>query len=96
MCVELSTITVRWTVEISNMRLERSLPSSLVGSQMITFMNDPGYGFVMTLETTPSGNFNSTLKVVAVQELNGARVECAGTTLLLQIMINGKYNMNHH
>ena len=95
MCEEPSTRFVRWTVEISNMRLERSLPSSLVGNQMITFVNDPGYGFVMTLETTASGNLNSTLKVVAVQELNGARVECAGTTLLLQIMINGKYMFHH-
>ena len=57
---------------------------------MITFPDDPGYGFVMTLSTTASGNFNSTLEVVAVEALNGATVECAGITLSLQIVTNRK------
>ena len=75
---------------IPGMTLQRSIPSSLVGNQIITFPDDPGYGFVMTLSTTASGNFNSTLEVVAVEALNGATVECAGITLSLQIMTNRK------
>ena len=90
MCEELPTVTVRWTVRIPGLRLERPIVYSLVGNQMITFPDDPGYGFVMTLSTTASGNFNSTLEVVAVEALNGATVECAGITLSLQIMTNRK------
>ena len=96
MCEQPSTsIAVRWTVSLPDTVLVQAIPRSQVGSQSITFMNDPGYGFIMTLETTASGNLNSTLKVVAVQALNGATVECAGTTLLLQIMVNGKYMFHH-
>ena len=84
------TVTVRWTVMIPGMTLQRSVPSSLAGNQMITFPDDPGYGFVMTLSTTALGNFNSTLEVVAVEALNGATVECAGITLSLQIVTNRK------
>ena len=95
---EQATSPVRWTVSIiatteTTLILERTLSSSQVGNAF-TFSNDPGYGFMISLTTTPSDSINSFLRVNAVRELNGAQVECAGGTgsfmAELQIRIVGE------
>ena len=48
--------------------------------EMFTFMNDPGYGFMMNRMITSSGSINSFLMVNAVMDLNGTQVMCSGST----------------
>ena len=70
----------RWTVSlpggISN-ELSNSASSSQAGT-VLTFTNDPGFGFeIHVLSSSSSGSVISELHVTAVRQLNGVTVECA-------------------
>ena len=74
--------TSRWTVDlpggISN-QLSNSASSSLAG-RVLTFQNDPGFGFeIHVLSSSSSSSVISELRVTAVRELNGVTVKCAGS-----------------
>ena len=75
--------TSRWTVDlpggISN-RISSSPSSSLAGT-VLTFADDPGFGFeIHVLSSSSASSVISELLVTAVRELNGATVECAGVS----------------
>ena len=76
-------ITLRWTVDlpggISN-ELVNSARSSQAG-MVLTFAYDPGFGFeIHVLSSSSARNVISELRVTAVRELNGATVECTGSS----------------
>ena len=75
---------IRWTVgnlpRGINTELTRSASSSQVGI-VLTFTDDPGFGFeIHVLSSSSSSSVLSELRVTAVRELNGVTVECLGNS----------------
>ena len=58
--------------------LVNSVSSSLAGT-VLTFSNDPGFGFeIHVLSSSSSSSVITELRVTAVRQLNGVTVECVG------------------
>ena len=72
--------TLTWTVDlpggVSN-DLVNSASSSQAGT-VLTFADDPGFGFEIHVLSSSSASIISELRVTAVRELNGVTVRCLG------------------
>ena len=84
--------SLRWEVDfpggVSN-RISSSPSSSLAGT-VLTFSNDPGFGFeVHILSLSSSSSIITELRVTAVRQLNGVSLRCVGPsgTLMSTIQI---------
>ena len=74
--------TLTWTVDlpggVSN-GLTQSVTSSSQAGTVLTFSNDPGFGFeIHILSSSSTSNVITELRVTAVRELNNVIVECIG------------------
>ena len=74
-----SGFATTWTINLQpplhqNVRLS---PLASVGS-VISFGADSGFNFEVQIESNSSGIITTELRVTAVRELNGVRVECTG------------------
>ena len=72
-----------WTVDlpggISN-ELSNSASSSQAGT-VLTFADDPGFGFeILVLSSSSASSVISELRVTAVRQLNGVTLECLGVS----------------
>ena len=74
---EQATSPLRWTIKTVYRTFERVLSQD---GEMITFMDDLRYGFMMNRTVTSSDSINSFLRVNAVRDLSGAQVICSGRT----------------
>ena len=90
--------TSRWTVGLPG-GVSNELVNSASSSQrgmVLTFANDPGYGFeIHVLSSSSASSVISELRVTAIRQLNGIMVECTGPTGMLtstiQIASVGEY-----
>ena len=76
-CQQIST-TSRWTVNLPTVTLTNIASSSQEGA-VLSFANDPGFGFqIHIFSSSSSSSVISELHVTAVRQLNGVTVECLG------------------
>ena len=79
----------RWTITLlSGMRLEKGVISTDVG-RILTFENDPGFGFeLQVLSRSSATRVFSELRVTAARQLDGVSVECTGLTGIFMTTID--------
>ena len=68
----------RWTVNLPGVLISNSASSSQAG-RVLTFVDDPGFGFEIHILSS-SSPIISELHVTAVRQLNGVTVECVGNS----------------
>ena len=94
-CQQAGSIS-RWTVNLpggSSNEISNPATSSQAG-RVLSFSNDPGFGFeIHILNSSSASSVITELRVTAVRQLNGVTVECAGDrfyTSTIQIASVGK------
>ena len=74
-----SGAVARWRIFLPSVTLQNTAQNSQIGS-VLAFVNDPGFNFEHHVLSFSSNIITTELQVTAVRELNGVRVECAGST----------------
>ena len=71
----------RWEVYLPGVNwLSRSVSSSQAGT-VLSFTDDPGYGFeIHILSSSSASSVIADLRVTALRQLNGVTVECLGSS----------------
>ena len=71
--------SLRWTVNLPGGSSIVNSASSAQAGTVLTFSNDPGFGFeIHVLSSSSASSVISELRVTAVRQLNGVTVECVG------------------
>ena len=78
-CQQTGSIS-RWEVNLPGVVITNS-PSSSQAGTILTFRDDPSFGFeIHVLSSSSASSVISELRVTAVRQLNGVTVECVGNS----------------